>query len=74
MQQVKIFKSVETNLDDLEQEINDWIRQSGAKVLSIHGNIAPQSGVSDTKQLSLQQTTGTSSDVLILVLYEAAEA
>ena len=40
MQQVKIFKSVDTELADLERQINRWMRKSGARVLSITGNIA----------------------------------
>ena len=67
MHQVKIFKSIESELWTLENEINEWIKSSNAKVLSITGNIAPQS----------QGTTGiqgtfSASDVLLVVLYEAA--
>ena len=43
MQQVKIFKSVENELNTLEAEMNTWIASSGARIISISGNIAPQS-------------------------------
>ena len=65
MQQVKIFKSVETELGNLETEINEWISETGARVLNITGNIAAQSasagGLGDTF---------SASDVLLFVLYE----
>ena len=40
MQQVKIFKSIESELVALEEEINEWLSTSGAKVINITGNIA----------------------------------
>ena len=63
---VKIFKSIESELWTLEEEINSWVKESGAKIKNVTGNIAPQS----------QQSTGqgfSASDVLVVVLYEAAE-
>jgi len=44
MQQVKIFKSVDTELGDMETQINHWIAESKATIQSIHGNISPQAG------------------------------
>jgi len=70
MQQVKFFKGIESNVDTIEKEINDWLRQSGAKVISITGNIAPQS----TKPgggSGLGNSHFASSDVLVIVLYES---
>ena len=50
MQQVKLFKSLESDINSLEAEVNGWLRESGVKVLSITGNIAPQSQTpGDTK-------------------------
>ncbi len=70
MQQVKLFKGVEAEVSVLEADVNDWIRESGVRVVSIQGNIAPQT-VSDSE-------TGTSgrfssSDVLLVVMYETLE-
>ncbi|XZE54401.1 hypothetical protein SH139x_000363 [Planctomycetaceae bacterium SH139] len=65
MQQVKLFKSVESELEDLQKSINDWIKSSGAKVISITGNIAPQTHVGSG------MNTFASSDILVVVLYEA---
>ena len=42
MQQIKIFKSIESEITTLEQDINLWIKETGAKNIQISGNIAPQ--------------------------------
>ena len=64
MQQVKIFKSVDTELGDMESQINSWIVESKAKILSIHGNISPQAGKHGV------QGSFSAADVLVIVLYE----
>jgi len=69
MQQVKIFKGVENDLAGLEAEVNAWIRQSGARVVSLTGNIAPQSPSSRAGG-GLTQGTFAPSDVVLVVLYE----
>jgi hypothetical protein len=71
MQQVKLFKSVENQVDSLEKEINDWLSRSGAKVISISGNIAPQSAKPNGGG-GLGKTSFAPSDVLVIVLYETA--
>jgi hypothetical protein len=65
MQQVKIFKSIESELVALEEEINEWLSTSGATVTNITGNIAAQS----TSSGSLGDSF-SGSDVLLVVLYE----
>ena len=69
MQQVKIFKGVESDVSSLEEEINGWIRQSGARVLSITGNIAPQTP--GAAGAGLTQGGYPPSDVVLVVLYES---
>jgi hypothetical protein len=64
MQQVKIFECRENEIADMEKEINEWLRESGANILSITGNIAPQSTTSHPK------ARPAPSDVLLIVLYE----
>lgn len=64
MQQVKIFKTVENELSNLETEINNWLASSKARILSITGNIAPQT-VPNPGETRLSH-----SDVLFVVLYE----
>ena len=64
MQQIKIFKSIESELGSLEEEINDWISEQAVTIVKIFGNIAPQS----------PSTPGmgsfSSSDVLVVIVYE----
>jgi hypothetical protein len=65
MQQVKIFKTVDTEIPELEKQINRWMRKSGARVLSITGNLAaqPHSG-------SGPLSSFTAGHILVIVLYE----
>lgn len=65
MRQVKIFKNVVSELETLELEINDWIQTQGVDVVSITGNISPQT------HLSTASDTFSVSDVLMIVTYEA---
>ncbi len=63
MRRVKIFKSIESELWTMEQEINTWIEESGAQIVNVTGNIAPQTGSGPAHQFS-------ASDVLVIVVYE----
>lgn len=64
MQQIKIFKSIESELGSLEGEINDWISEESVRIVEIFGNIAPQSpSIPGMGSFS-------SSDVLVVILYE----
>lgn len=69
MQQVKLFKGVENEVDSLEKEINDWLSRSGAKVISVTGNIAPQSAKRDSAG-GLGKSSFAPSDLFVIVLYE----
>jgi hypothetical protein len=66
MRQVKLFKALECEWEKLEQEINDWIAETGANVVNISGNIAPQS------QRSHPNARENPSDVLVIVTFEPA--
>ena len=66
MRLVKIFKSIESELWTMEKEINGWAEESGVKIISVTGNIAPQTSNAPTQGFS-------ASDVLIVVLYETSE-
>ena len=72
MQQVKIFKSLESDVRTLEKEVNEWIRQSGARIVSITGNIAPQSESPGSTARGIGQSCYPPSDVVLVVLYEVA--
>lgn len=65
VQQIKIFKSVDSELHDLEKTINKWMRKSGARVLSITGNLANQGSGTGPGM-----NTFAAGDVLIIVHYE----
>lgn len=64
MQQIKIFKSIESEIVTLEQNINVWIKKTGAKNLQISGNIAPQTAAAPG------MGSFSSSDILITILYD----
>ncbi|NQT53138.1 hypothetical protein HQ576_13855 [bacterium] len=78
MQQVKLFKNVENQMTELEAQVNEWIRETGAKVISISGNIAPQSGgggggEGKGKGIGLTQSQFAASDILLIVVYETQD-
>ena len=70
MQQIKMFKSIESNVSDLERDINVWLKESGARVVNVFGNIAPQT-IGDPEKTKGNRGF-SASDVLIVVLYETA--
>ena len=72
MQQIKLFVELESNADSLERKINEWLGKSGAKVVHIFGNIAPQTVASDSKGQGLTLQRFSSSDILIAIVYESA--
>jgi len=63
-QQIKIFKSIESERDQMEREINRWIIKSHARVISITGNI------SSSAPASHSMSSFSGNDILIIVLYE----
>ena len=68
MPQIKIFKGLDSSLSELEQSINDWLDQSSAHIISIFGNIAPQTGLHASAMAS--QGAFAPSDVIVFVVYE----
>jgi len=73
MQQIKLFHSIESELPALEDEINGWLRDSGARVISMTGNVAPQSSPrSGGTGATLTRSPFAASDVLVVVLYETS--
>jgi len=67
MRQVKLFKGIEAEASLLEGEVNAWIKENGAQVVRISGNIAPQSVGPSSKDRF------PPSDVLMIVEYEVDE-
>ena len=79
MKQIKLFVGRENHTAELEAEVNAWIAESGVNVLSITGNIAPQSILpQDTGSAGGMTGGGTPgrrfapSDILVIVTYEKA--
>ena len=68
MQQIRIFKSIESEVSDLEREVNGWLQESDIKVINIFGNIAPQTVMND---VSSTGRAFSPSDVFMVILYEA---
>ncbi len=68
MQQIRIFKSIESDISSLESEINAWLQESGVKVINTFGNIAPQTVNSDSSATSSRAFSP--SDVFMVVVYE----
>lgn len=69
MQQIKIFKGIETETSSLEAEVNAWLAETGVRVVNVFGNIAPQSASSDSGP-GLGGSRFAPSDVLMVVVYE----
>ena len=67
MRLVRIFIGNEEQPNRLEQEVNEWIQSTGATVLSINGNIAPQSPMSHPNARPMP------SDIMLVVTYEPAD-
>jgi len=74
MRQVKIFKGLESAVSDLESEINQWLSSSGATVVDMVGNIAPQTAgtVGNSGGISGGGRSYGPSDIVIVILYEPA--
>tara|TARA_B100000809_G_scaffold46347_1_gene40773 strand:- start:370 stop:573 length:204 start_codon:yes stop_codon:yes gene_type:complete len=66
MHKIKIFKNIESEIPLLEEEINEWLAESGAKVVQMTGNIAPQT----PSNTGMGGSSFSSSDVLVLIVYE----
>lgn len=64
MRKIKIFKGVETELLTLESDINQWIESEGVELVSVTGNIAPQT------HFSTSPDTFPASDILVILTYE----
>lgn len=65
MRQIKLFKSVETEIESLTEDVNNWIQQNKVNVVRVSGNIAPQSARPEGSGFKFPP-----SDVLVMVEYE----
>lgn len=68
MQQVRLFKGVETEIRELEREINGWLQENeGITILHAFGNMSPQTQSPGTTKMG---SKFDSSDVFLAILYE----
>lgn len=65
VQQIKIFKGIDSELPEFEKQINRFIRKNDIKVLQITGNLSPSSGESGGPLHAF-----TASEVMVVILYE----
>jgi len=78
MQQIKLFIGREDHTKDLEHEVNQWIASSGVEVLSISGNLSPQTVLPDKVGKSMGDAGSAAgrrfgaSDIMVLVTYKKA--
>ncbi len=72
MHQIKLFVDIESNVESLEDRINQWLKESGAKVVNVFGNIAPQTVTKDQSGTSLGERRFSSSDMFVAIVYETA--
>ena len=64
VRKIKIFKGIESELFPLEEEVNSWLEETGNELVSVTGNIAPQS------EGAVTMGSFSASDVLLIVVYE----
>ena len=70
MHKIKLFKGVETELRELENEVNEFLASDSIRVVNVFGNIAPQT-------LRPDRTSGglggnfSPSDLFLTVVYES---
>lgn len=66
MRLIKIFVTREDKTEELEDKVNAWVEATGAEIVSVTGNVAPQS------QISYPGKMPAPSDVLMVIVYEPA--
>ena len=71
MHQIKFFKAVESDLDALQDEMNGWLKETGAEVVQVLGNIAPQTVPAGQSSSGMTKSAFAPSDVLFAVVYKA---
>jgi len=73
MHQIKLFKGLETDLPGLEKEMNEWLAKSGARVINMFGNLAPQKDETQPDDTGVAHSLYLPSNIFIAVLYEKSE-
>ncbi|MCA9278359.1 MAG: hypothetical protein H6815_06845 [Phycisphaeraceae bacterium] len=78
MQQIKVFHGHKSEPNQLEEDVNAWLKSSGVKVINMFGNISPQAVMPVASERAIPgaiSTGGTrrfaDSDIMLVVVYEA---
>lgn len=66
----QIFKALETDVGQLEKQVNAWLAESKVRVVNMFGNIAPQSPPPDEGAPAISKGPHPPSDIFLVVLYE----
>ena len=70
MHQIKMFKGLESDLAAFENQVNKWLAESKVKVVSIFGNLAPQTVALDQSLSTISKSTFLPSDIWLVITYE----
>ncbi|MCC6284814.1 MAG: hypothetical protein IT439_05855 [Phycisphaerales bacterium] len=70
MVQVRLFVGVESTRADFEKEINTFLAQLRGSVLSITGNIAPQTIAREGRSEGAGGRSFNPSDLFVIVTYD----
>ncbi len=70
MHQIKIFKSLETDISFLEKQVNSWLFETHVQVIQIFGNLSPQTAPVDTDAATIAKGAFPPSDIFLVVVYE----
>lgn len=70
MHQIKMFKGLESDMGALELQVNKWLAESKVKVVSMFGNLAPQTVAFDQSVTSISKSSFCPSDMWVVIIYE----
>lgn len=73
MHQIKLFKGLETDLPGLEKQMNEWLAESGARVVNMFGNLAPQKDETQPDATGVSHSLYLPANIFIAVLYDKLE-
>ena len=67
--QIKLFKGLESDLGEVERQVNAWLAVSNARIINIFGNMSPQSCPAEDKNTMIAKGSFVPSDILLVVHY-----
>jgi len=70
MHQIKLFVGIESDIRQLESDINSWLKETNAEVVNMFGNIAPQTTGAESPRNTESLRRFQPSDILVAVVYE----